>query len=54
MCENRIGAPIAGLDQRVSFEKDVTTLDAMDRELIEDLIGHEAMTLLPTETIDAG
>ncbi len=52
-CENRIGAPIAGLDHRVVFENDLALLDPFDSALIEGLIGREPMALVPSETADA-
>lgn len=52
-CENRVAAPIAGLDRRIAFESAMGALDAADRELIEGLIGRQPMTLVPVETADA-
>lgn len=50
--ENRVGAPIAGLDRRVAFESDVGGLDAADRVLIAGLIGTTPIALAPIEAID--
>jgi hypothetical protein len=51
-CENRLGAPIAGLDRRVAFESDTSALDTADRALIDDLIGYAIMALTPLEAVD--
>lgn len=51
-CENRVGAPIAGLDRRVVFECDLSALDEADRSLISRLIGDAPIALAPIETID--
>lgn len=51
-CENRVAAPIAGLDRRVVFESDASALDTADRTLLDDLLGRAAMALAPLEEID--
>jgi len=52
-CENRIGAPVAGLDRRIVFHNDVEALAPDDRDLIAGLIGVEPIALAPPESIDA-
>lgn len=51
-CENRVAAPIAGLDRRVVFESDTSAIDMADRTLLDDLLGRAAMALAPLEEID--
>ena len=50
--ENRVGAPIAGLDRRVVFESDLAALEESDRALITRLIGDAPIALAPIEAID--
>lgn len=52
-CENRIGAPIAGLDRRIAFESVFEALADEERARVEDLIGTAPITLAPVEAIDA-
>jgi hypothetical protein len=52
-CENRTGAPIAGLDRRVVFASDMAALDAPNRALLAGLIGEAPLALAPAEAADA-
>jgi hypothetical protein len=51
-CENRTGAPIAGLDRRIAFAPDYAALEAADAGLLASLIGPGPLVLSPPAFAD--